>query len=430
MKSLAFPEKFLWGSAMSAHQVEGNCHRNHWWEWEQEGLRVRPGGYVRDGSVSGVACDYYHRYDDDHRLAADLGHRALRISIEWSRIEPKLGVFDAAAIDHYKRVCDSMLRHGLQPTVTLHHFTNPVWAQRLGGWENREMPDWLARYAAFAARELGDRVRLWWTINEPTVAPTLGYILGIHPPCVRDMSRALTVGRNVLVAHGKMYRAMHEAAPQPIEVGPVLQMPYFEPLDPESAADGATALASDRLVNESVLTGLRQGILAPPYGEDEEAPGLGGSFDVVGVNYYMRILARGGADIDLDLIGQRRASEPERLVDEMGWEVYPEGLYRNLVRVAKLGKPVIVTENGMATLDEAARRQHLVEHLESVWRAIRDGADVRGYFYWSLMDNFEWADGFSRHFGLVEVDRSTLERRPRSTAFAYRDVIRANAIVV
>ena len=429
MTRLAFPERFLWGSATAAHQVEGDCTRNHWWAWEQEGLRARPGGYVHDGSVSGIACDYYHRFDEDHRLAAELGHRALRISIEWSRLEPEPGRFDANEFDHYKRVCDSMRRHGLEPTITLHHFTNPMWAQRQGGWENPRMAEWLARFAAQAVRQLGERVALWWTINEPTIAPTLCYLFGVHPPCVRDLTRALVVARHVLVAHAAMYRAIHEASSRPIAVGPVLQMPYFEPLDPGSAADRQATQSSDLLANEYYLVGLRDGLLIPPVGDDEELPDVAGSYDVIGVNYYMRMLCAGGAD-DAGQVGRRRISEPEWLVDEMGWEIFPDGLYRNLVRAAGLGKPLHVTENGMATLDDAARTLHLRAHLERVARAIHDGIDVRGYFYWSLMDNFEWAEGYARHFGLVAVDRQTLDRTPRPTAFAYRDIIAANALEV
>jgi beta-glucosidase len=424
---VTFPVGFLWGSATSAHQVEGNCHRNHWWEWEQAGLRASADGHIRDGSVSGIACDYYHRFDEDHRLAAALGHRSLRISIEWSRIEPERDSFDAAAIDHYKHLCDSMLQRGLEPTVTLHHFTNPIWAQHEGGWENPGMSSWLARFAAYASRELGERVKLWWTINEPMIAPALGYLFGVHPPCVKDPARARRVARNVLLAHGAMYRAVHEEARHPIEVGPVLAMPYFEPLDPQSARDRRSAEASDRFLNEYFLLGLREGVIASPVGNGEAVGDLRGSYDAVGINYYMRVLCDGErGDVVLD--GARRAAEPDRLVDEMGWEIFPAGLYRNLVRLAALGKPVYVTENGMATLDDDARTRHLRAHLEEVARAVRDGVDVRGYFYWSLMDNFEWAEGYSRHFGLVAVDRRTLERRPRPTAFVYRDVIAANAL--
>jgi beta-glucosidase len=424
-----FPERFLWGSATAAHQVEGDCRNNQWWAWEQEGLRVAPPrGYVRDGTVSAIACVYYHRFEEDHRLARELGQNALRISIEWSRIEPEPGRFDASAIDHYKRVVDSMRENGLEPTVTLHHFTNPIWAERAGGWENPEMPGWLARFAAYAVRALADRVRLWWTINEPMIPAALGYVKGVHPPCVRDLARAKVVAEHMLRAHGMTYRAIHEAARHDVAAGPVFAMSYFEPLDPDSEADRREAAISDFFMNEYFVRGLREGIVAAPIGDDAVVPGLRDSFDHVGINYYMRVLCRGGAEPDVVLGGERRASEPDRLVDEMGWEYFPEGLHRNLVRLQALGKPIYVTENGIATLDDDARTTHLLAHLAEVAHAIDDGADVRGYFYWSLMDNFEWAEGYSRHFGLLEVDRKTLARRPRPAAFVYRDVIAANAL--
>ena len=427
VKPVEFPRDFLWGSATSAHQVEGNCDRNQWWAWEQEGLRAEPpAGYVHDGSVSGIACDYYHRFDDDHRLAAALGHQSLRISVEWSRIEPERGRFDPAAMDHYKRVCDSMLRHGLTPTLTLHHFTNPLWAQREGGWENPEMATWLARFAGFAARELGERVRLWWTINEPMIAPALGYLVGVHPPCVRDPDRARAVARHMLRAHGAAYQAVHEAVAHPVEVGPVMATIYYEPFDPASEADRLVTESSDRFMNEFFAAGLREGVLAPPIGRGEPVPGLRASCDVIGINYYMRVLCRGG-DPEVVLHGARRAGEPHDLEDEMGWEIFPDGLRRVLTRWSAQGKPLYVTENGMATLDDPARTRHLQAHLDAVRQAIAEGADVRGYFYWSLMDNFEWAEGYARHFGLVAVDRATLERQPRPTAFVYRDLIAANA---
>jgi beta-glucosidase len=225
-----------------------------------------------------------------------------------------------------------------------------------------------------------------------------------------------------------MYQAIHEAARHDVVAGPVLQMPYFEPLDPASEADVATAATNDRLMNEYYLIGLREGVVAPPFGDGSEVAGLAGSYDVLGLNYYARVLVDSTSGEAMTLGGKRRSSEPDRFADEMGWEVFPPGLHHQLVRVAKLGRPVMVTENGMATLDDAARTAHLLEHLRQVGRAIEDGADVRGYFYWSLLDNFEWAEGYSRHFGLVAVDRATLERRPRPTSEVYRRIIAANAI--
>src|SRR5262245_59157179 len=223
-RTLELPRGFLWGAATSAHQVEGNCINNHWWAWEHEKR------YVRDGSTSGIACDHYHRFAEDFRLAAELGHTAQRISIEWSRLEPEEGRFDEREADHYRAVCDAILEQGMVPTVTLHHFTNPLWVQRQGGFENAKIVDWLARFSSFATRALGDRVELWWTINEPMVAPALCYVMGIHPPCVRDLARAMPVARHVLLAHGAMYHAVKDAAKSEVRVGPVLQMPFIEAL--------------------------------------------------------------------------------------------------------------------------------------------------------------------------------------------------------
>jgi beta-glucosidase len=415
-----FPPGFLWGAATSAHQVEGGCTNNQWWAWEQEG------GHIRDGSVSGVACDHYRRFDADFQLAARLRHTAQRISLEWSRIEPTEGTFDERELDHYRAVCDSICHHGMAATVTLHHFTNPIWAERQGGWENARMIDWLARFAERAGRALGDRVALWWTINEPMVAPLLGYLFGMHPPCVRDLARALVVSRHVLQAHGAMYHALKQALPG-ATVGVVHNMAYFEPFDPQDPADRTEAERQDYFANQWYLDGITQGRIHAPVGDGEEDARLRDSFDILGLNYYMRILVRSGAP-EAGMTALRRPGERQWFTDEMGWEVHPPGLGAHLGRLAALGKPLYVTENGHATLDEDARVRYLRAHLGQVHAAIAAGADVRGYFYWSLLDNFEWAEGYARHFGLIAVDPGTLVRRPRPAALFYRDVIAENAL--
>ena len=435
---LHFPKGFLFGAATSAHQVEGGCDNNQWWEWEQIA------GNVHDGSTSATACDHFNRYREDFALARELGMNAQRISIEWSRIEPEEGRFDEDALDHYREVCDTIRDLGMEPAVTLHHFTNPIWAQRQGGWECPKMVEWLARFAERAADALGDRVRFWFTINEPMVAPALCYVMGIHPPCVRDLGRALPVARAVLLAHGAMYNAVKNAVSHVTEVGPVLQMPLIEAFDPESAADRDAAAAQDQLFNQYYLDGLLKGVVAPPVGDGSEVPGLARSYDVVGLNYYSRMLVRAGtldearhpaggerdaAGVPMPLLGLRRKDEPAEFHDQMGWEVHPKGLYAQLMRLAPLGCPVYVTESGMATRDEDARSRHLLAHLAECHRAIRDGLDLRGFFYWTLMDNFEWAEGYTRTFGLIEIDRADdLARRPRAAALLYRDIARSGTI--
>lgn len=436
-----FPDGFLFGSATAAHQVEGGCLNDHWSDWEREP------GRIHDGSNADVACDHYRRFAEDFALAASLGHNAHRFSIEWARIEPEEGRFDDRELDHYRAVVDSIRANGMEPLPTLHHFTHPSWVQRDGGWENPRIVDRLARYAEHVARGLGDRVGTWWTINEPMVAPALCYLMGVHPPGVRDFMRALPVARHVLVAHGAMYRAIHGAAPRGVKVGPVLQMPYIAPLDPGSEADREAAAQQDFLFNEYYLEGLRRGVVAPPIGGGEEVPGLAGSYDVVGLNYYARMLVSasaaeslvhpaGGAsphgataDGGAPGMGLRRPGETSEFEDQMGWEVYPRGLGEQLLRLRDLGAPLFVTESGMATRDDRARCRHLLVHLLEVQRAIAGGADVRGYMYWTLMDNFEWAEGYTRTFGLVEIDREHgLARRPREAAFLYRDIARAGGI--
>lgn len=433
-----FPQGFLFGAATAAHQVEGGCLDNDWSEWEREP------GRIHDGSNADVACDHYRRYEEDFALAGSLGHNAHRFSIEWARIEPEEGRFDAREVDHYRAVIDSIRSHGMEPLPTLHHFTHPSWVRRDGGWENPRIIDRLARYAGHVARALGDRVGTWWTINEPMVAPALCYLMGIHPPGVRDFTRALPVARNVLVAHGAMYHAIHGAVSHDAKVGPVLQMPFVAPLDPSSEPDREAAAQQDFLFNEYYLEGLRRGVVAPPIGGGEEVPGLAGSYDVIGLNYYARMLVSaesaaalahpaggaspGGAD-GAPGMALRRPDEPSEFDDQMGWEVWPHGLGEQLLRLRGLGAPLYVTESGMATRDDRARCRHLLAHLLQVHRAIAAGADVRGYMYWTLMDNFEWAEGYTRTFGLVEIDRSRdLARRPREAAVLYRDIARAGGI--
>ncbi|MBU6280804.1 glycoside hydrolase family 1 protein [bacterium] len=437
---LAFPRGFLFGAATAAHQVEGGCLNNHWSEWEHQP------GTIRDGSTADVACDHYRRFRDDFALASSLGQNAQRISIEWARIEPEEGRFDRREIDHYRAVLDSIRENGMEPLPTLHHFTHPSWVAADGGWENPRIVDRLARYVEHASRELGDRTSFWWTINEPMVAPALCYLMGIHPPCVRDISRALPVSRHVLLAHGAMYRAIHGATTHRPKVGPVLQMPFIDALDPSSEEDRAAAAQQDFLFNQYYLEGLRHGVVAPPVGGGEEIPGLAGSYDVIGLNYYARMLVSGRGDMahpaggahgDGDGDGAtasegmrlRRPDEPSEFDDQMGWEVWPRGLREQLLRLSSFGVPLYVTENGMATRDERARCRHLLAHLAEVHAAIRGGADVRGFLYWTLLDNFEWAEGYTRTFGLIEIDRARdLERKPREAARLYGEIARRGGI--
>ncbi len=415
-----FPADFRWGAATSAHQIEGDCRNNHWWAWEQEG------GHVLDGSVSGVACDHWNRVEEDAELTASLEHNAQRLSLEWSRIEPACGEFDAAAIEHYRRELETLRARGIAPSVTLHHFTNPLWMQNQGGWENPNSPDWAARYTERAVRELAPLVAEWWTINEPMVVTIAGYVVGMHPPCVRDMGRAVLVARHLLLAHAAMYGAAH-AAGASTPVGLVKHMPYFEPLDPDSEADRTACELEDWFMNGCFLDSVATGTILAPFGDGEQTADLKDAWDAIGLNYYAR--ARASATLPPGgLTARARPGETPETTD-MGWEVYPDGLSACLQRLARYRRPLVVTENGIATGDDEARCRYLVRHLGAVRAAMDAGADVRGYYHWTLYDNFEWAEGYRPRFGLVEHDRATQRRCPRPSAFLYRDIIRAGGLV-
>jgi beta-glucosidase len=416
---LEFPAAFRWGAATAAHQIEGDCRNNHWWAWEQEG------GRIADGSTSGIACDHWNRVRSDADLARTLGHNAHRLSLEWSRIEPSEGEVDRGALEHYRDELATLRELGIAPSVTLHHFTNPLWMQRAGGWENPRSPEWAARYAERAVEALRGLADVWWTINEPMVVAVLGYVVGMHPPCVRDPNRALAVARNLVLAHTRMYGAVRTVDPT-APVGIVKHMPYFEPLDPDSEADRGAAGAEDWFMNGCFLESLARARILPPFGQEEPLPGGVAPWDVIGLNYYTRVrasatLTPGG------LAARPRAGETPELTD-MGWEVYPDGLRMSLVRLAAYRRPLYVTENGIATQDDRQRARYLVRHLQALHAAIAEGADVRGYFHWTLYDNFEWAEGYRPCFGLVGIDRATLDRRPRPSADLYREIIRAGAV--
>jgi beta-glucosidase len=416
---IRFPAGFYWGTAASSHQVEGNCAKNDWWAWEQEG------GHIREGGVSGIACDHYNRFEEDFALAQELGHNAHRLSIEWSRIEPEEGQWDRSEVDHYRRVVESLHRHGLTPFVTLHHFCNPLWFRDRGGWLDPQAPELIARYAGFMAKELGDLVPFWLPINEPMVTVTAGYIAGYFPPQRKDMAEAAVVAKHILLAHAKMYQAIKESTTHRPQVGIVQAMSYFQPKNPDLPGDVAMCNAAEALVNQYFLTGIDKGIFAPPVGQGEEAPGVKGTWDLIGLNYYSRTLVSAEMLAKGALMGE---PPPDAELSLMGWEVYPEGIYHLLKGLTQYGPPIYITENGTSTQDEDARCRYVLRHLRQVHRAISEGVDVRGYLHWSLTDNFEWVEGWQQWFGMVGMEPGSLNRKPKPLAYLFRDIARANGI--
>ncbi|MEM3569320.1 MAG: family 1 glycosylhydrolase [Candidatus Jordarchaeales archaeon] len=418
-RDLVFPSGFLWGCAVAAHQVEGNNTNNNWWKWEQEGHTL---------DLSGIACDHYNRYEEDLDIAKKLSLNTFRTSVEWSRIEPKEGVWSDKEIKHYRRVLEAMRERGLTPMITLHHFTDPLWFAEKGGWEKPESIDIFARFVRKVVEELGDLIPFYNTINEPMVYVVLGYAFGVFPPGERDIIKALTVAKHLLLAHAKAYRVIHEACkekgyPKP-KVGVVHNMMVFEPLDPNDEKHVNEANTSDAIYNRWFLESIHAGAVQPPAGQGEEVEELKGAWDFIGLNYYTRNICISSPD------PTRRFNvvPMDAELTDMHYEVYPEGLYKLLVSLKKYGKPVYITENGIATSNDRQRCRFILRHIAEAHRAMREGVDLKGYIYWSLIDNFEWNEGFSKRFGIVEVDYKTLKRTPRESAYMYAEIAGKNKV--
>ncbi len=426
--TLAFPPGFMWGAATSAHQVEGGNTRNDWWPFEREP------GRIYGGDSSGDACRHYERFDADFALAAADHHNAHRLSIEWSRIEPEPDRIDGDAVAHYHAVFESLRRHRLVPIVTLHHFTNPAWIAARGGWESRDTIERFLSFVRFCAREYGAQVDWWLTVNEPEVMGFRGWSEGTWPPAKRDDGLALTVIGHLLEAHGRAYRILHEEdrtdADGDGHAAMVGFAKHFVVLEPEhgwSPLDRLRAYFEHRVFNEAVLhapvTGRIDLSIPGAPAVRRQVPELEDSQDFVGLNYYTRWKVRA--------IGfEPHVTPPRAALNDLGWERHPAGIRTALAAAARAGKPIVITENGTADAEDAMRRADLTETLGHVHGAIRAGLDVRGYLHWSLMDNFEWADGYRGRFGLYAVDFRDpgRPRAPRASAALFAAIAAANAI--
>jgi beta-glucosidase len=392
MATVRFPEGFVWGAASAAHQIEGGNLNNDWWEFEHapETPCTEP---------SGDACDSWHRWPDDLALLSTLGFGAYRFSIEWSRIEPEEGEFSVAALDHYRRQCAAARQLGLVPMVTFHHFTTPTWLTRRGGWEADDAPGRFARFCQHAVDHLGDLIGWSCTINEPNIVAFMGYLLGVFPPGVQDAGRRRKVNDTLCRAHRLAVDALR-SGPGDFPVGLTLSMTDYQ------------AVESGEQRRDRIRRTMEDVFLDATAGDD-----------FVGVQCYTRM--RVGPEGSLD-------TEPGVALTQMGYEYWPQALEAVIRRAWEYtdGTPLVVTENGIGTADDTERIAFVSEALSGVRRCLDDGIDVRGYVYWSLLDNFEWALGYAPTFGLVSVDRQSLERRPKPSAAWLGAVARANAVEV
>lgn len=419
---LRFPRGFLWGTATSSHQVEGNNDNNDWWMWEQTP------GHIADGRRSDLACDWWRRAEEDFDRARDMGQNAHRLSIEWSRIEPREGEWSGEAMARYRALVVALRERGIEPMVTLYHFTNPLWLVDKRGWETEAVVPLFTRYVTKVVEELGDLVTLWCTINEPNVYAYEAYLTGTFPPGRRDLGLTFRVLRNTLLAHGEAYQAIHGLS-RGAQVGIAHHMRLFDPAHGTSRLDRWVANVSDYLFNELVIKALMDGVLSFPLSlRGSKVPALLNSMDYFGLNYYTRDIVAFDVCRPGNLFSRRLYTEGAEMSDGGYGEVYPEGLYRLLKRVAVYGKPIYITENGLPDDDDDQRPRFLIHHLASVYRAISEDVPVQGYFHWSLVDNFEWAEGWNLRFGLIELDPESQVRTIRHSGKLYAEVCKAGAI--
>lgn len=454
MSKYVFPDNFLWGTATSSYQIEGAATEDGRGESIWDRFSKTP-GKVNDGTNGDVACDHYHRYRDDIALMKDLGVRAYRFSVAWPRVLPKgRGEVNAAGLDFYDRIVDTLLAAGIEPFVTLYHWDLPQALQDEGGWTNRATAEAFVTYADVLSRRLGDRVKKWITHNEPWCASLLSHQIGLHAPGLRDYRAALSVSHHLLLSHGLAVPVLRKNSPG-AEVGITLNLTPTVPAS-RSAADLDAARHHDGYFNrwfldplfgrhypaDMVADYIKAGHL-PPEGFTDVRPGdleiIATPCDFLGVNYYNRTVMRSDKVPEEQNLPRTEHLAPREEWTEMGWEVYPDGLRQILTRVhLEYGPPKLyVTENGASYSDgpdaegrvrDARRTQFLRDHFIAARRAIDAGAPLAGYFVWSLLDNFEWERGYTQRFGIVWVDYETQRRIPKDSALWYRGVIAANTV--
>jgi len=402
-----FPHSFLWGASTSAHQVEGGNIHNDWWFAEQSGALKE---------ASNQACRHYELYAQDFEIAEELGHNCHRFSIEWSRIEPQEGLFQDSEIEHYRKVITELKNRGIEPVVTLHHFTNPEWFSQRGGWVNHNLQRYFLRFVERIVKEFSGVVKFWVTINEPLVYSSHSYLLGVWPPKERSLFKTAKVTLNLAQAHIQAYRIIHKIYQDKKLDRPMVSiaanLQAFEFCSPTLKNKLAVYLRHKLYNLYFIETLLRNKTL-----------------DYIGINYYGRNLA------DVESWGIRhllldtcKYNHFPLRKNSLGWDIYPQGLYKLLISLKKYNLPVLITENGICTEDDNLRWDYIREHLGQLRKSMQEGVEVLGYIYWSLIDNFEWDKGFAPRFGLVHINYQDQKRTIRSSARKLAEVSRNGMI--
>ncbi len=415
--TMYFPAGFRWGTATSSYQVEGSNQNSDWWQFEQ-----RPGA-ILEGGRSGIACDWWENFEEDLDRAAEMGTNAHRLSLEWSRIEPEPSLFDDEALGRYREILQSMRDRGIEPMVTLHHFSNPLWLVEKGDFDTDLAVEYFRRYTTKVVQSLGDLIPLWVTINEPMIYAYKRYIAGKFPPAAHKgwgaAGRALV---NLLRCHAVAYHTIKEALPGAL-AGVAHNFMVFDPLPGWNPLRPWWNGQLSWLMNEWWMEAMTSGKPRWPLGRGHgQINGLAGSFDFTGVNYYTRFFTR-------FLRGESRQWPAGSEISDGDYgEVYPAGMFRVIKHAMRYERPIYITENGLPDRGDRLRSAFILTHLREVWRAVNFNWPVRGYYHRSLVDSFEWERGWTQRFGLIALDPESGERRLRRSGELYGEICRTGSI--
>lgn len=421
MTNRSFPQDFLFGCATAAYQIEGGID-NDWSAWAEAGRLKDP------KARCGRATDNWNRFAEDFDLLASLGANAYRMSVEWARIEPEPGQFNHQALDHYSSMIDALREHAIEPIVTLLHFTHPRWFHQRCPWHapGNEGPEHFERFVARVSAKLSDRVRYWSVLNEPMVWLAGAYLGGVIPPGIANLRQTARAFFALVRAHANAYRVLRTDNPE-AQIGIATNVLRFAPARSWNPLDRLATSVIASNYNHAFLQALQSGRaslgLCSGLRVSERIAEAASTLDFIGVNYYSRLFVRCqplSRKHPVDLFYEDRSANG---VNDLGWEIYPAGLRDSLLEFSRYNLPLIVTENGIDDRDDTRRTAFLYDHSEAVLQAISQGADVRGYMFWSLLDNFEWLEAFVPRFGLYRVDYASQSRSPTKAVDLYRQII-------
>lgn len=424
MKTYTFPDYFLFGTATASLQIEGGDKHNNWYRFSEENK-------TKDGTHCIVAADHWNRYEEDIDLMKQLNQQTYRMSVEWSRIEPEIGQFNNEALDHYRAELQLLLDNNIRPLVTLHHFSNPIWFEDMGGWANEESVTYFNNFTRKVVFYLGDLVEEWITINEPNVYLEGTYSTGNFPPNKPNFINFFKGAKHMAGAHIQAYKTIHEIRAEQnfqgeTKVGVANHLRVFDVKEDDNAAKWSANILN-YVFHEIFLESMIHGQFKFPIGNGHYPYGKGTYCDFMGVNYYSRDMINFTWD-PLRLFGELTVKEGVE-TNDLGWEIYPDGLYRVCKKVwDRYHFPIYITENGICDSEDKQRGNYINNHLKVLKRLIDDGVGVERYYHWSLMDNFEWDEGLTPRFGIIEIDYETQKRTIRESGKFYGDVAKARGV--